>query len=70
MQEQLNKIWKTYYPQLINFVKRRVKDKSVAEDIYKTFGMSKKTFKMCIGNLYRKKNIEIKNDGIYLTDNP
>ena len=33
MQEQLNKIWKTYHPQLINFVKRRVKDKSVAEDI-------------------------------------
>lgn len=43
-------------------------DKSVAEDIYKIFGMSKKTFKMCIGNLYRKKSIEIKNNGIYLTN--
>ena len=33
MEEQLNKIWKTYYPQLVNFVKRRVSDKNAAEDI-------------------------------------
>lgn len=41
-------------------------DKSPAEIIYTTFGMSKKTFKMSIGNLYKKKLISIKKDGIYL----
>lgn len=33
MREQLNKIWKTYYPQLLNFVRRKISDKSIAEDI-------------------------------------
>lgn len=41
-------------------------DKSPTENIYNTFGMSKKTFKMSIGNLYKKKFISIKEDGIYL----
>lgn len=39
-------------------------DKSPAEDIYRVFGMSKKTFKMSIGNLYRQKKILIEEKGI------
>jgi predicted RNA-binding protein (virulence factor B family) len=41
-------------------------DKSPTGSIYSTFGMSKKTFKTSIGNLYKKKIISIKEDGIYL----
>lgn len=41
-------------------------DKSPAEDIYKVFGMSKKTFKMTLGNLYRDRKIEMVNGGIKL----
>jgi len=43
-------------------------DKSSAEDIYENFGMSKKTFKMTIGMLYKKKRIKIEKDGIYAID--
>jgi len=41
-------------------------DKSDPEEIYDFFGMSKKTFKMTIGNLYKSKKIEMKPDGIFL----
>lgn len=41
-------------------------DKSSAEEIQKVFGMSKKTFKMSIGALYKQKKIVITNDGISL----
>jgi predicted RNA-binding protein (virulence factor B family) len=41
-------------------------DKTDAEVIYNTLGMSKKTFKMTIGNLYRKRMISIEPDGIRL----
>ncbi len=41
-------------------------DKSLPDDIYSFFGMSKKTFKMTIGNLYRQKLILISPDGIRL----
>ncbi len=41
-------------------------DKSAPEAIYAHFGMSKKTFKMTIGGLYKKKAIEIGDDGIKL----
>lgn len=41
-------------------------DKSPAEEIYSVFGMSKKTFKMTIGHLYRRKLITIEQDGIRL----
>lgn len=40
-------------------------DKSSPEEIKEAFGMSKKHFKQCIGQLYRKKMIVIKEDGIY-----
>jgi uncharacterized protein len=39
-------------------------DKSDPEAIYVFFGMSKKTFKMTTGNLYRERKIIFENDGI------
>jgi predicted RNA-binding protein (virulence factor B family) len=41
-------------------------DKSAAEDIYNTFGVSKKTFKKTVGELYKKRAIVIKEEGISL----
>jgi predicted RNA-binding protein (virulence factor B family) len=42
-------------------------DKSPAEEIYNTFGVSKKTFKQAIGGLYKARLISIEGDGIRLT---
>ncbi|QYJ67777.1 CvfB family protein [Flavobacterium litorale] len=44
----------------------RLNDKSHPEDIKTVLKMSKKTFKKAIGSLYKQKQIEIKEDGIYL----
>ncbi len=41
-------------------------DKSSPEDIYSVFSMSKKTFKMTIGNLYRQRKILFEGGGIKL----
>ncbi len=41
-------------------------DKSDPDDIYSVFAMSKKTFKMTVGNLYRQKKISLEKDGIRL----
>ena len=41
-------------------------DRSDPEDIYSFFGMSKKTFKMTIGNLYKQRKIDFEKDGIKL----
>lgn len=41
-------------------------DKSDAEDIYEFFGMSKKTFKMGVGNLYKQRKIGLEKNGIKL----
>lgn len=41
-------------------------DKSPAEDIYALFGVSKKTFKKSVGDLYKKRLVLLKEDGIYL----
>lgn len=43
-------------------------DKSLPEDIYSFFGMSKKTFKMTTGNLYKQKKIEFTQTGIKLIE--
>ena len=43
-------------------------DKSPAEDIYDTFGVSKKTFKKGVGDLYKKRLITLHEDGIVLAD--
>lgn len=41
-------------------------DKTDAEVIYHTFGVSKKTFKKAVGDLYKKRRIVLKEDGIHL----
>ncbi|MBK8844885.1 MAG: RNA-binding protein [Saprospiraceae bacterium] len=41
-------------------------DKSDPEAIYSFFGMSKKTFKMTTGNLYKQRKISFEKDGIRL----
>jgi len=41
-------------------------DKSDSEEIYNFFGMSKKTFKMTTGNLYKQRKISFEKDGIRL----
>ena len=41
-------------------------DKSAAEDIYETFGVSKKTFKKAVGDLYKKRLVLLVEDGIRL----
>ena len=42
-------------------------DKSPAEEVYALFGVSKKVFKKAVGDLYRKRLIEISNNGIQMT---
>jgi predicted RNA-binding protein (virulence factor B family) len=41
-------------------------DKSTPDEIYDFFGMSKKTFKMTVGNLYKSKKIALEKTGIRL----
>ncbi|MBL7711647.1 MAG: RNA-binding protein [Chitinophagaceae bacterium] len=43
-------------------------DKSSPEEIYDFFGMSKKTFKMAVGNLYKSGKISLAQAGIQLID--
>jgi uncharacterized protein len=39
-------------------------DKSPADDIYHRFGISKKTFKKAVGDLYKKRQIVLEPGGI------
>lgn len=41
-------------------------DKSPAEEIYAMFGVSKKVFKKAVGDLYKKRLIEITDEGLRL----
>lgn len=41
-------------------------DKSAPEEIYEAFGISKKTFKMALGKLYKERKIELVKNGIKL----
>jgi predicted RNA-binding protein (virulence factor B family) len=43
-----------------------VSDKSEAEEVYRIFGISKKTFKQAVGSLYKKRLITLSADGIRL----
>lgn len=45
-------------------------DKSAPEQIYSTYGISKKAYKMAIGGLYRQRLITIESDGIRLAEQP
>ena len=47
----------------------RLGDKSRAEDIYATFGVSKKVFKRAVGDLYKRRLITIGEDGLHTVDN-
>ncbi|MCD8284872.1 MAG: S1-like domain-containing RNA-binding protein [Prevotellaceae bacterium] len=47
----------------------RLGDKSSAEEIRALFGVSKKVFKKAVGDLYRRRLIEITPAGLRLTDN-
>ena len=56
---------------LLQYIKEQgghtpLNDKSAAEDIYDTFGVSKKTFKKAVGDLYKKRLILLEEDGIRL----
>ena len=56
---------------LLQYIKEQgghtpLNDKSAAEDIYDTFGVSKKTFKKAVGDLYTKRLIVLVEDGIRL----
>ena len=58
---------------LLDYIKEQggrihLNDKSPAEDIYDTFGVSKKTFKKGVGDLYKKRLITLHEDGIALAD--
>lgn len=44
-------------------------DKSDPDEIYDFFGMSKKTFKMTLGNLYKQKKISLEKTGIRIIGN-
>ena len=43
-----------------------ITDKTDPDEIYKVFGVSKKTFKKAIGSLYKLRIITIQDDGIKL----
>lgn len=43
-------------------------DKSAPDEIYEFFDMSKKAFKMAVGNLYKQKKVELTQTGIRLID--
>jgi len=56
---------------IIEYLKRNdgymeLNDKSPSEEIYETFGISKKNFKMAIGSLYKNRKILIESNGIRL----
>ncbi|HJA86243.1 MAG TPA: GntR family transcriptional regulator [Candidatus Bacteroides avicola] len=41
-------------------------DKSPADEIYAVFGVSKKTFKKAVGDLYKKRLVRLEENGIFL----
>lgn len=45
-------------------------DKSEAEEIYEEFEVSKKTFKKAVGDLYKKRLIQLERNGIRLVQQP
>ncbi len=58
---------------IVEYLKRKngfmpLTDKSPADEIYETFGISKKNFKMAVGSLYKSRVIEIGQNGIRLVE--
>ncbi|WP_162418804.1 CvfB family protein [Cyclobacterium roseum] len=74
MDVQLTPIGRQKYEDGADFILAKVKetgflplsDKSEPDRIREHLGMSKKQFKQCIGQLYKKKKIVIREDGIHL----
>lgn len=57
---------------LLEYIRRNggrthLNDKSPADEIYALFGVSKKTFKKAVGDLYKKRLVTLQEDGIRLT---
>ena len=62
-----------FAPTLLNYIRQQggtttFNDKSAAEAIYDVFGVSKKTFKRAVGDLYKKRLIELTDTGIKLVE--
>jgi len=58
---------------IVEFMKRndgfmKFTDKSPADEIYQTFGISKKNFKMSLGKLYKERLVKISPDGVRLAE--
>ena len=58
---------------ILEFMKRnagfmKFTDKSPADEIYETFGISKKNFKMSLGKLYKERLVKISPDGVRLAE--
>ena len=47
-----------------------INDKTEADQIYELFGVSKKKYKMALGNLYKKRLISVSDEGIRLISAP
>lgn len=60
--EDFSKVLWSYIGQHDGYV--RLNDKSPAEEIYGVFGVSKKTFKKAVGDLYKRRLITLEADGI------
>ena len=62
---------KDFSEELLGYIRQHqgripLTDKSPAEDIYATFGVSKKTFKQAVGDLYKRRLVLLEPDGIRL----
>ena len=62
---------KDFSKELLEYIRQHqghipLTDKSPAEDIYATFGVSKKTFKQAVGDLYKRRLVLLEPDGIRL----
>jgi len=58
---------------IVEYLKRNdgfmeLTDKSPADEIYETFGISKKNFKMALGSLYKERILEIGENGVRLIE--
>ncbi len=58
---------------IVEFMKRndgfmKFTDKSPADEIYETFGISKKNFKMSLGKLYKERLVKLSPDGVRLAE--
>ncbi len=65
----------TFSSQLLAYIRAQgghtgLNDKTPAAEIYNLFGVSKKTFKKAVGDLYKRRLIRLQEDGMVLTTSP